>query len=753
MTCSAVISPAKKPKTFCSTPGDPRPSAPPTLNKPNGVKFKEFSQKAMIEDFNGFDFPIPRPEPSYNDDVELPIYEGALRSYHGTQRKGIRDEHPDSSSVADHITGALQAPFFLAQQTPLPESLRESIEFSATSPKNKTVTFWNDQINRIEAVARNHRALSEKWLDRRPSSLKGLKSVNVLLLAALMKAYGIKGQKWIKQCIFGFPITGTLSQKGAYPVDKRVKADTLSRHELLKSAHLRFMERAKGANPLNHTELWNEALDQCKKGWLDQPVPVLNNNGELIFEQNGLNPAFRFSVPQGDKNRACDDFRHSCTNQACAVLTPIRLISWDHVSAIANEYKSHGALCHFFKCDHKSAYKALPVDPDQSKLAVIVLRSPTDGKYYAFFSRTLLFGSTASVLHYNIFARIVTELCNKIFGIPLISFFDDFGCLMRPDLLREALRTFQRFCNALNVVLKTEKTEAGQRITFLGLLGDFPSFDNGGRLAVCLTAEKASAWCNLVLTVLKEGRISHQVLEGLIGKLSFSQAALFGKFARSQMRVLYRKLYRKIYCSQISLRERAVLTWRCAIFHELHPRVTREVRRFPDFVLYSDAASTHSRIAAILFKGGQSGAPLIELLNKGSTPKFWTRLFHRTNLIYGLELLALLGFVFANRRRLRNSSINAYLDNNNALCALIRGDSNTAVIADMVAVFWMVLQKYGIDIWLGRVSSKLNIADHPTRTESSLPYEVLLSAPYTELFKLAQIVLRAKDHIFNAIPW
>ena len=156
-----------------------------------------------------------------------------------------------------------------------------------------------------------------------------------------------------------------------------------------------------------------------------------------------------------------------------------------------------------------------------------------------------------------------------------------------------------------------------------------------------------------------------------------------------------------------------------------------------------------SQIAAILFRGGQSGAPKIELLTKGKTPKYRIRLFHRTNLIYGLELLALLAFIFMNRNRLRNSSINAYLDNNNALCALIRGDSNTAIIADMVAVFWKVLQKYGIDIWLGRVGSKLNIADHPTRTESSLPFEVKTSAPYNELFKLAQIVIKAGSMIFD----
>ena len=215
------------------------------------------------------------------------------------------------------------------------------------------------------------------------------------------------------------------------------------------------------------------------------------------------------------------------------------------------------------------------------------------------------------------------------------------------------------------------------------------------------------------------------------------------------MRLLYRKLYRKIYCPSLSTRERAVLIWRGAILNDLAPRITREVRRHPDFVLYTDAASTMSRIAAILFMGGKSGPPKIELLIKGRTQKFRIRLLHRANLIYGLDLLALLAFIFMNRNWLRNSSINAYLGNNNALCALIRGDSNAAIVADMVAVFWNVLQKYGIDIWLGRVGSKLNIADHPTRTESPLPFEVKASAPYRELFKLAQIAIKASSMIFD----
>ena len=76
------------------------------------------------------------------------------------------------------------------------------------------------------------------------------------------------------------------------------------------------------------------------------------------------------------------------------------------------------------------------------------------------------------------------------------------------------------------------------------------------------------------------------------------------------------------------------------------------------------------------------------------------------------------------RNVLRNSAIIAYIDNDSGLCALIRGDSNAAAIADMCEVFWRALQKYGIDLRMGRLSPKLNIDDRPTRIERSLPYEV-----------------------------
>ena len=113
------------------------------------------------------------------------------------------------------------------------------------------------------------------------------------------------------------------------------------------------------------------------------------------------------------------------------------------------------------------------------------------------------------------------------------------------------------------------------------------------------------------------------LLRGADRQTEILHTAMFGKFARPQMRVLYRKLYRKFYAPSIESREVAILKWWIANLKELNPRVLRAVSKFQDFVIYPDAASAHFRLAALLFRGGQRGTPsffarlLLRPLNSG----------------------------------------------------------------------------------------------------------------------------------------
>ena len=142
------------------------------------------------------------------------------------------------------------------------------------------------------------------------------------------------------------------------------------------------------------------------------------------------------------------------------------------------------------------------------------------------------------MLRYNVFARILTDLANKIYGIPSISRLGDFGGVVPPEFFPDALETFGSFRNLLNAIRKGEKTESGPIVPFRGLRCEFPSLDNEGHLPARLTGEKATSWPNLAPSVLEAGRIPHQRLGGLIGELGFSKYTSFGswralRFARS----------------------------------------------------------------------------------------------------------------------------------------------------------------------------------------------------------------------------
>ena len=176
------------------------------------------------------------------------------------------------------------------------------------------------------------------------------------------------------------------------------------------------------------------------------------------------------------------------------------------------------------------------------------------------------------------------------------------------------------------------------------------------------------------------------------------------------------------------------------VISSLKPRIPRPLCKGPDYVLYTDAATSTTRIDALLSQGN-SLPPVALILAVSRAPTSWIRRFHHKNLIFGLELLAPLAFIWQHRKLLSGEAINLYIDNNNVLTSLVRGDSTNSFIAAMVACFWRIAEAFSIDIWLGRVSSKKNPSDLPTR-QAQIPYPVKKRVEFSELFKLLQLTLK-----------
>ena len=186
-----------------------------------------------------------------------------------------------------------------------------------------------------------------------------------------------------------------------------------------------------------------------------------------------------------------------------------------------------------------------------------------------------MFGASAAVLHYNVFPRLVTALINRLFGIPLLCFFDDFAALVPQILRTKALQAFATFCSLLGIRLKEGKSEVGPRVTFLCLSFWFPGRRNNYTVHISLPAGKRGARAALLRDYVRKGCIAHQKLGEIIGRLSFSQTLMFGKFARTQIRPLYQKLYGRVYNARLSAAELGVFGWRGRVISSFSPRICR----------------------------------------------------------------------------------------------------------------------------------------------------------------------------------
>ena len=715
-------------------------------------ELNDFMKNATIPIFSAEGLPSPHRPKSYNDNLRLGSFRPSRYTWAGEQRKGLNTFIEDSSSIEDHINKAVQSDFFLAKEIPLPPEVVKSLSIVARSDPQALRAWWKLQLEKVRGVVRDASDLQAIWNNATPSSIKpATGKLQTVAIAFLLGNFDLGGEKWIKQFTYGFPIIGNLSQEGVYPRDPSCSPPQPIR-DIWTGAEERFTTRSQASGHLHAETLWNEAMDQVKLGWLGEPVPIDRKGNVATFGDKRVNVAFRFGVDQADKLRACDDLKHNHVNLHCTVWTPIKLPTWDHISQMCLNIRTSDRKWAFFKADHEAAYKQLPLAPSHRRLALVALRNPDTSEWMAFPPKALLFGAVAAVLHYNCFSRLLSVLFNLLFGIPLIGYFDDFGALIPFDLSNDALDTFVEFCTTLGVHLKTRKTEVGWRIAFLGLEGSFPSPANGMTLSIRLPPSKAKTWTSMIERIITTGSISHKELESVIGRLSFTQTSVFGRIGRAMLSPLYIKLHTDTYFPALSLKEATCLRWWTVALAHMKPRKATPKPPKVERIVYTDAAGRSQIIAAVCLTPGTFVAGnRIDSVRHSKTGLKWRKTFKKTCYIYGLEVLAVLAILLEKSNELRNKSVTFYIDNNNALSALIKNAANPPEIQAMVGLIWHRIRDLRITPWFERVPSKRNIADLPTRGRI-IPFTTSWKGPFRNLRFLHGIVTKAIKEVKEGLP-
>ena len=154
-----------------------------------------------------------------------------------------------------------------------------------------------------------------------------------------------------------------------------------------------------------------------------------------------------------------------------------------------------------------------------------------------------------------------------------------------------------------------------------------------------MTTEKARRRSSEIYSYVENRTISSQELEKLISNFGFSQTNLFGKYARTQLRPLYRKFCARNFRSKLSNYELHTFSGRSEVLRSLKPRVPRPSNRKPDFIIYTDAALLARKIAALAIST-PNGRAVIELLAEAFAPKAWMRRLHERNPIICMEMIS-----------------------------------------------------------------------------------------------------------------
>ena len=111
------------------------------------------------------------------------------------------------------------------------------------------------------------------------------------------------------------------------------------------------------------------------------------------------------------------------------------------------------------------AYKQLPLLPAHSRFAIVSLWDPDLDRARFFRPRTLLFGSTLAVLHYNGLSRLIATLSCRLLGIPCLGYYDDFVIIAPEDRIALALDAIIAFSRAVELVMQDRAKRALRSIT------------------------------------------------------------------------------------------------------------------------------------------------------------------------------------------------------------------------------------------------------------------------------------------------
>ena len=560
----------------------------------------------------------------------------------------------------------------------------------------------------------------EHWKARADATAhKPEEGIHSTILEEMLSEAGLGGQEVVDNIRSKFPMVGKHGYRDVFPVDEVLEAcepaiGVAELREQQESVRAKAIRAIKSDTSENKDLIWASITAEVAKGYAQEiPAAIVHGakgGGAEADGAGGFVYFRRFIALQLKtdrpgfvrKPRAIDDGRAARINDAALVYTPIRLPSVDTYTHILQKFAaSRNAPAKTVKYDHEEAYRQFRAS-NEEVVRVIIVEGP-DGEMRYFQADRLLFGEKLSVLHYCAVSQLLCRLVRHYLLIPMIGYVDDF-CHPAWQDDTEIMADVLSF---LRDILKTKfnelKSEEGASILYLGLVISV-DMEN---VSVSISEERRKKLITYLNSHLESRRLTKGDAATLVGRLSFSTTAFYGRFGRTMLNTLYARAHQKNVRADGLLNKDLAnsLRWWVKLLSGPDDVWARSIplngKSLPTFIVYTDASELGLGALKIDPTGESSYIRLDFETRQDSTG------------IEYLEGKALLAAI--DMFGLGPCNIIIFVDNNNLLGSAVKGRSNAERLNETIHQFWYLAATRKYNVWLERVSSKSNPSDAPSR--------------------------------------
>ena len=625
------------------------------------------------------------------------------------------------------------------------------------SHRESTLASWEA---RAEALAARERALHERMHDGAAAILSGAK---LLLLKELLDQAEWGDTNLAGDLAAGMPIVGDIPLSGIFPeVDRPAE---LSIPDLWRSARGRRAQLFASIRPA-HREL-DEALlagtrAEFQAGTMRGPYTI--QEAEARWGAGTWLPARRFCISQGtklvaledgsfvekQKFRQIDDYSEVGHNSAAhlretivtdGVDSTVGVVkAWARAAAAQDgrvrvqlsdgrllEGERHagwgeGPLLQGCLEDLVAAYRQVPRRESQRAFFTVVYWDCDANGIRAAEHLGQPFGASAAVNNFNRLGRGLRALLVRLLRIPATQYYDDFTLV---DVLGPATGALVERALALLGFRATSKGDAQPVFDSLGINFDLRNAIGKGYVVISNTERRRESILALLDEIEEAGRLPPALAASLRGKLGFFGSQLFGRVGRAGLRPLVERQYAGPGPCALTPPLRRVLSfWRALVLHA-RPRVVPLLApEVAPLVLFTDGwqgdgAKGEVGAGAVLWDPDDSSLLFFGVRVAEEVQERWAGAARKRMLINQAELFPQLLARTTWAGRLRDRRLLAFVDNDGCRDALINGYSAVEESGHILGAVALMDHKLMCLCWYSRVPSPSNIADGPSRGDSS----------------------------------